>query len=53
MAHKKVLFQAAAREKVLRGATALADALRVTLGPKSKSVLIARAWGGPSCATTG
>jgi chaperonin GroEL len=47
MAHKQVLFQSAAREKVLRGATALADALRVTLGPKSKSVLIGKKWGSP------
>lgn len=47
MAHKQVLFQAAARERVLRGATALADAVRVTLGPKSKSVLIGKAWGSP------
>ena len=47
MAHKHVLFQSAAREKVLRGATALTDAVRVTLGPKSKSVLIGKAWGGP------
>jgi chaperonin GroEL (HSP60 family) len=34
-----------AREKVLRGATALADAVRVTLGPKSKCVLIEKEWG--------
>ena len=47
MTHKQVLFHAAAREKVLRGATALADAVRVTLGPKSKSVLIGRKWGSP------
>lgn len=47
MAHKQVLFRAAAREKVLRGATALADAVRVTLGPKSKCVLIERKWGEP------
>jgi chaperonin GroEL len=47
MAHKQVLFQSMAREKVLRGATALADAVRVTLGPKSKSVLIGKAWGSP------
>lgn len=40
MPHKQVLFHSAAREKVLRGATLLADAVRVTLGPKSKSVLI-------------
>lgn len=47
MAHKQVTFRSAAREKILRGATALADAVRVTLGPKSKSVLIERKWGKP------
>ena len=47
MAHKKVLFQAAAQEKVLRGASKLADAVRVTLGPKSKCVLIQKSWGTP------
>jgi chaperonin GroEL len=47
MAHKQVLFRSAAREKILRGATLLCDAVRVTLGPKSKSVLIQRQWGMP------
>ena len=47
MAYKQVMFRAAAREKILRGAEALADAVRVTLGPKSKSVLIERKWGKP------
>ena len=47
MAHKHVLFRSAAREKLLRGASALADAVRVTLGPKSKSVLIEKKWGAP------
>jgi chaperonin GroEL len=47
MTVKQVLFRAAAREKVLRGATQLADAVRITLGPKSKSVLIAKKWGAP------
>ncbi|GHD44728.1 60 kDa chaperonin 5 [Thalassobaculum fulvum] len=47
MAHKQVLFRSAAREKILRGVTQLADAVRVTLGPKSKSVLIERKWGPP------
>ena len=47
MAHKKLLFQSEAREKILRGATQLADAVRVTLGPKSKSVLIQKKWGSP------
>ena len=47
MAAKQVLFRSAAREKVLRGATQLADAVRLTLGPKSKSVLIQKKWGTP------
>ncbi len=47
MTAKQVLFRAAAREKVLRGATQLADAVRLTLGPKSKSVLIQKKWGAP------
>ena len=47
MPHKQVLFRSAAREKILRGATQLADAVRVTLGPKSKSVLIQKKWGTP------
>ncbi|MBL8703086.1 MAG: chaperonin GroEL [Alphaproteobacteria bacterium] len=47
MAHKNVLFRSAAREKILRGVTQLADAVRVTLGPKSKSVLMQRKWGAP------
>lgn len=47
MSYKHVMFRSAAREKVLRGATQLADAVRVTLGPKSKSVLIQKKWGTP------
>jgi chaperonin GroEL len=47
MAHKQILFRSAAREKILRGATQLTDAVRVTLGPRSKSVLIEKKWGAP------
>ena len=47
MPHKRILFRSAARERVLRGATTLADAVRVTLGPKSKCVLIEKKWGAP------
>jgi chaperonin GroEL len=47
MASKHLLFESDAREKILEGATALADAVRVTLGPKSKCVLIGRKWGRP------
>jgi len=47
MTHKQVLFRSAAREKILRGATQLAEAVRITLGPRSKSVLIQKKWGTP------
>jgi chaperonin GroEL len=47
MANKHILFRSAAREKILHGATTLADAIRVTLGPRSKCVLIDKKWGRP------
>lgn len=47
MAHKKVLFRSEAREKILSGSSQLADAIRVTVGPKSKSVLIQKSWAVP------
>ena len=47
MTHKQIPYDSMAREKILRGATELANAVRVTLGPKSKSVLIEKKWGVP------
>jgi chaperonin GroEL len=47
MPAKQVLFGNVAREKVLRGATQLVDAVRVTLGPRSKAVLIQKTYGPP------
>ena len=47
MAFKRLLFESEAREKILRGATLLTDAVRVTLGPKSKCVLIEKTFGKP------
>lgn len=47
MTSKHLMFRAEAREKLLRGASALADAVRVTLGPRSKCVLIDKKWGRP------
>jgi chaperonin GroEL len=47
MPSKQLFFRAEAREKIVRGAAALADAVRVTLGPKSKCVLIGKKWGRP------
>lgn len=36
MPNKQILFRNEAREKLLRGTTALAGAVRITLGPKSR-----------------
>ncbi len=47
MSAKHMLFRSDARENLLRGATALADAVRVTLGPRSKCVLIDKKFGRP------
>jgi chaperonin GroEL len=47
MSAKQLRFRSEARERVLRGAAALADAVRVTLGPKARCVLIERKWGRP------
>jgi chaperonin GroEL len=47
MAVKQFQFHADARQSILRGASILADAVRVTLGPKSKCVLIEKKFGRP------
>jgi chaperonin GroEL len=47
MAHTQLFFRDEARAKILAGATALADAVRVTLGPRSRCVLVERKWGTP------
>ncbi|RPI55760.1 MAG: chaperonin GroEL [Acidobacteria bacterium] len=47
MARKHLLVKSEAREKVLHGCLALADAVRVTLGPRSKCVLIEKKYGPP------
>ena len=47
MGHTQLLFRDKARAKVLAGAAVLADAVRVTLGPKARCVLVERKWGTP------
>lgn len=44
---------AAVPERGLRGASQLADAIRITLGPRSKSVLIQKKWGTPQVCNDG
>jgi chaperonin GroEL len=47
MAAKEVRFSADAREKMLRGVDILADAVKVTLGPKGRNVVIEKSFGAP------
>ena len=47
MTYKDIQFHSEAQAKVLRGAAQLADAVRITLGPKAHSVLIQKKWGRP------
>jgi chaperonin GroEL len=45
---KKVFYDAEAREKVLGGAKALYDAVKVTFGPKGRNVVIEKSYGAPT-----
>src|SRR6202047_1544657 len=47
MAAKDVRFSTDARERMLRGVDILADAVRVTLGPKGRNVVIEKSFGAP------
>src|SRR6476620_1907897 len=47
MAAKDVKFSSDAREKMLRGVDILADAVKVTLGPKGRNVVIEQSFGAP------
>ncbi|MEQ8441770.1 MAG: chaperonin GroEL [Alphaproteobacteria bacterium] len=47
MAAKDVKFSASARDKMLKGVDTLANAVKVTLGPKGRNVVIDKAFGAP------
>jgi chaperonin GroEL len=47
MAAKDVKFGADAREKLLRGVDILADAVKITLGPKGRNVVLDKSFGAP------
>jgi chaperonin GroEL len=53
MAAKDVLFGNDARAKMLRGVNILADAVKVTLGPKGRNVVIDKSFGGPTITKDG
>ncbi len=47
MAAKQILFDAQAQQKILAGINKLADAVKVTLGPKGRNVLLEKSFGAP------
>ncbi len=47
MAAKEIIFDAEARNKLLRGVDILADAVKVTLGPKGRNVVLDKSYGAP------
>jgi len=47
MSAKDIIFGLDARERILKGVNILADAVKVTLGPKGRNVVLQRAYGPP------
>ena len=50
---KQLLFQDAARDKIRRGVDALAEAVKVTLGPRGRTVILEREFGPPQIVNSG
>jgi len=53
MAKKEIKYSAQAREKMLKGVDTLANAVKVTLGPKGRNVLLEKSWGSPNITKDG
>jgi chaperonin GroEL len=53
MPAKMLAFGVEAREKMLSGVNALADAVKVTLGPRGRNVILEKSFGSPSITKDG
>ncbi len=53
MAKKEVIFGAKARERMVKGMNILADAVKVTLGPKGRNVILEQPFGTPRISKDG
>jgi len=47
MAAKEIKYDVAARERIMKGVNTLADAVKVTIGPKGRNVVLDKSWGSP------
>ena len=50
---KQLAFGEEARKKILQGVDKLADAVKVTLGPKGRNVVLEKKWGSPTITKDG
>lgn len=53
MSAKEIKYDVEAREKIMKGVDILANAVKVTLGPKGRNVLIEKSWGSPKSTKDG
>lgn len=53
MAKKEIKYSSVAREKLMIGVDTLANAVKVTLGPKGRNVLLQKSWGSPKISKDG
>src|SRR5688500_9417886 len=53
MAAKEIIFDQRAREQILAGINTLADAVKVTLGPRGRNVIIEKSFGSPNVTKDG
>ena len=53
MTAKQLLFREEARDKIRRGVDALAEAVKVTLGPRGRTVILDRDYGPPQIVNSG
>ena len=53
MAAKEIIFSSAARAEIAKGLNLLANAVKVTLGPRGRNVVIEKSWGSPTVTKDG
>src|SRR5258705_10138230 len=53
MAAKEILFNTKARQQIAHGLNTLANAVKVTLGPRGRNVIIEKSWGSPTVTKDG
>src|SRR5262250_2022730 len=53
MAAKEIVFSTQARAEIARGLNVLANAVKVTLGPRGRNVVIEKSWGSPTVTKDG